>query len=51
VTTNLAVEVFALESVAEHTTAVRPIGNRLPDRGVTYSVAATDVVDGQVQDG
>ena len=31
--TNLAVEVLALESAAEHVTAVRPIGNRLPDRG------------------
>ena len=32
-TINLAVAVLALESVAEHLTTVRPIGNRLPDRG------------------
>jgi hypothetical protein len=30
---NLAVDVLALESVAEHLTTVRPIRNRLPDRG------------------
>ena len=46
---NLAVDVLALESVAEHLTTVRPIGNRLPDRGTqvtgtwpaTASLAAT----------
>ena len=31
---NEALAVFALESVAEQLTAVRPIRNRLPDRGV-----------------
>lgn len=30
---NAAFAVFALESVAEHLTIVRPIGNRLPERG------------------
>ena len=34
VTLKDAFAVFALESVAEHVTTVRPIGNRLPDRGV-----------------
>lgn len=33
VTINVAVDVLALESVAEHLTTVRPIRNRLPDRG------------------
>jgi hypothetical protein len=31
---NEALAVFALESVAEQSTTVRPIRNRLPDRGV-----------------
>jgi hypothetical protein len=31
---NDAFAVFALESVAEHLTTVRPIGNRLPERGL-----------------
>ena len=30
---NDAFPVFALESVAEHLTVLRPIGNRLPERG------------------
>jgi hypothetical protein len=34
VTLKDAFAVFALESVAEHVTTVRPIGNRLPDRRV-----------------
>ena len=33
VTLNAAVPLLALESVAEHLTAVRPIGSRLPDFG------------------
>jgi hypothetical protein len=33
VTVNDALAVLALESVAEHLTTVRPIGNRPPDRG------------------
>ena len=33
VTLNDAFRVLALESVAEQLTTVRPIGNRLPDRG------------------
>ena len=33
VTLNDAVPLLALESVAEHLTAVRPIGSRLPDFG------------------
>ena len=40
---NLAVDVLALESVAEHVTTVRPIGTRLPDRGaqVTGTLPST----------
>ena len=43
-----AVDVLALESVAEHLTMVRPIGNRLPDRGTQLartwrSTASLDV--------
>ena len=32
-TANFAVDVLALESVAEHVTTVWPIGSRLPDLG------------------
>jgi len=31
---NAAFAVFALESIAEHLTTVRPIGKRLPERGL-----------------
>lgn len=39
---NDALAVFALESAAEHLTTARPMGNRLPDRGmhVTGAVAS-----------
>ena len=33
-TLNTAFAVFALESVAEHSTELCPIGNRVPERGV-----------------
>jgi len=51
---NFAVDVLALESVAEHLTAVRPIGKRLPDRGTQLalrwpSTASLDAGAGEIE--